>query len=177
MCLTSFIMLFWCRCAFYRIFFLHFFFLHLFIHSFIRYCCCCCSHSFLISMLLLCARANCAYTLCVINRMQYAIIWNAVIIWRKAVCVFCCCVSLHSRRAYRHSSIYGYDIFYKYVIAVKLVVIHDFKVSIFAQNESTWRTLPFCIARASISDCVCVFFRRFVSLTSNFKINFQAILL
>lgn len=75
MCLTSFIMLFWCRCAFYRIVFLHFFFFSALAARFDHRCYC-----------FVCSRHLCV--LCVINRMQYAIIWNAVIIWRKAIVFF-----------------------------------------------------------------------------------------
>lgn len=61
MCLTSFIMLFWCRCAFYRIVFLHFFFFSALAARFDHRCYC-----------FVCSRHLCV--LCVINRMQYAII-------------------------------------------------------------------------------------------------------
>lgn len=81
MCLTSFIMLFWCRCAFYRLFFL-FRFLFISFHFTSLHClpvwvCVACSFTPFM-------RID-THFVCVINRMQYAIIWNAVIIWRKAI--------------------------------------------------------------------------------------------
>lgn len=134
MCLTSFIMLFWCRCAFYRIVFLHFFFFSALAARFDHRCYC-----------FVCSRHLCV--LCVINRMQYAIIWNAVIIWRKAIVFFCSL--LHFALIVTRQS--TDMIFYKYVIAVKLV-IHDLKF-LFSHKTSHMKDLNFCIARASISDC------------------------